>query len=470
LFSGIVLFYVRELKMKVLNPKRWGTAFGAGLLATIALIPQAKGELVYEDGPAAKQAQVDDRLTMRQAISVSEKAQATQQAEAVAAQPMQPVQMTVVAPTTVEAPASMDISNMSKAELMRRERQREELKNEDILQERLEELRLRDERRRTDEVLGVRASTGAPAPQMAGMALKEEIVMSPVTDHAGTPGLAPAMAPAASVSNATLVGTPVAASSETSMMAQSTMSVAPGMDSTEKSEHTMISVAPRAGISNMTGDGTYFTVSPHFGAGVSAAIGASEYFTFQVGYTFNQYGVSMNSNNPFVRDAQFQAGALGQNSFQSLNMNQNLFDAGMKVHLLSSESKIRPFVGGGGAYGRSYINFSQVVINQMNSVYGTNVSPDYTLSNFLAFLSAGMDFKVAKNIAVGADFRYYAVLSDSQSGYSNAYNYAFTGGYNGSYFGGAMGANPLTSDTAVAGNALARNSFYSIMGSVTFSF
>lgn len=457
--------------MKVLNPKRWGTAFGAGLLATIALIPQAKGELVYEDGPAAKQAQVEDRLTMRQAINVSEKAQATQQAQAAAAQPIQattttttvvapPTMVEVPAPMMAAQPASMDISNMSKAELMRRERQREELKNEDILQERLEELRLRDERRRTDEVLGVRASTGPAAPQLAGMALKEEVVMSPVTDHAGTPGLAPAMAPAASMSNVAMIGAPVPASSETSMMAQSTMSVAPGMDGADKNERTLISVAPRAGISNMIGDGTYFSVSPRFGAGISASIGASEHFTFQVGYTFNQYGVSMASNNPFVVGAQFQAGALGQSNFQSINMNQNLFDAGMKVHLLGMDSKIRPFVGGGGAYGRSYLNFSSAVLNQMNAAFGMNVSPDYTINNFLGFLSAGMDFKVAKNIAVGADFRYYAVLSDSQSGYNSVYNNVFAGGYSGY----------LSSDTAVAGNALARNSFYSIMGSVTFSF
>lgn len=466
--------------MKVLNPKRWGTAFGAGLLATVALIPQAKGELVYEDGPTANSAQVDDRLTMRQAINVSEKAQATQQAQAAAQPVQQPMQtMTVVsAPMTVEAPAQtvaaqpvMEMSNMSKAELMRRERQREELKNEDILQERLEELRLRDERRRTDEVLGARVAAGSAAPQMAGMALKEEVVMSPVTEHAGTPGLAPAMAPAPTTYNVAMVGAPVAASPETSMMAQSSMSVAPGNDGIEKSERTWISVAPRAGISNMTGDATYFTVSPHFGAGISASMGASEYFTFQLGYTFNQYGVSMASTNPYVVRAHFQAGALGQSNFQSINMNQNVFDAGMKVHLLSSESRIRPFVGGGGAYARSYLNFSSAVLNQMNSGYAYNaqVSPDYTISNFLAFLSSGIDFKVAKNISVGADLRYYAVLSDSQSGYNSAYDNVFAGGFNGGY-GGMMGVSPLSSDTAVAGNALSRNSFYSIMGSVTFSF
>ena len=36
--------------MNVLNPKSWGTALGAGLIATVAMLPQAKGELVYETG------------------------------------------------------------------------------------------------------------------------------------------------------------------------------------------------------------------------------------------------------------------------------------------------------------------------------------------------------------------------------------------------------------------------------------
>jgi hypothetical protein len=451
--------------MNILNPKRWGAAFGAGLLATVALLPQAKGELVYEEGAtaASAQAQVEDRLVMRQAIGSSQKAQATLQAQQ--QEPVAPLPTAAVeapASSMMVAQPSVDVQNLSKSELMRRERQREELKNEDILQERLEELRLRDERRRTDEVLGVRSSAGSesvtPAPAMAAAPMREEIVMAPVTEG-GTPGLAPAMSPA--VANTGYVGGAVPASSETTMMSQSTMSVAPGFEGTQGGERTRFSVTPRAGVANMMVDGGYFEVAPRFGAGVAAGISASDHFTFLIGYTFNQYGVSMASNSSY-----FTMGA--PSTLQTLTMNENVFDAGVRVYLLGVDSVIRPFVGGGGSYARKYINFSSTILNQMNATYGTQVSPDYVVNNIQGFLSAGLDFKVARNIAVGADFRYYASVSESQSGYNNAYNNVFYGGYYGGYPPGAMGVNPT--EPAAAGSGLALAHSYSLMGNVTFSF
>ena len=139
--------------------------------------------------------------------------------------------------------------------------------------------------------------------------------------------------------------------------------VAPGPEGVaDHSERTMISVSPRAGISNMVGDSGYFQISPHFSGGLSASMGAGDYFSFQVGYTYSQYGVSMASSNPWVIQAQQQAAYLGQGTFQDLNMNQNVFDAGVKIHLLGPDSRIRPYIGGGGAYARSYINFSSQIL------------------------------------------------------------------------------------------------------------
>ena len=374
--------------MNVLNPMSWGTALGAGLIATVALLPQAKGELVYESGTgaqtpaAASNAQIEDRSMMRQSLGASEKVQVTLQTQAA---------------TPVEAPTAplattpaVETQNMSKAELMRRERQREEIKNEDILQERLEELRLCDERRRTEEVLNAGAApSGAHAPAQGltpSAVMKEEVVTAPVTDHPGNPSMAPAM----------VASTPV----DTVVMTQSSVSMAPGPNGVaDRSERTMISVAPRAGISNMVGQSGYFQINPHFSAGISALMGTGDNLSFQVGYTFSQYGVSMSSSNPWVIQAQQQAAALSQSTFQSLNMNQNVFDAGVKIHLLGLDSKIRPFVGGGGAYAMSYINFNSAILQQMTAYSGAaNISPDYKVNNFLGFLSSGADFKVSKSV------------------------------------------------------------------------
>ena len=119
--------------MKVLNPKTWGTALGAGLIATVALLPQAQAELVYENSNAAPaapaatataNAQVDDRSTMRQALGASEKAQVTLQAQATAAPQTAPVE--AAAPVAASGPSVTETENMSKADLMRRERQRED--------------------------------------------------------------------------------------------------------------------------------------------------------------------------------------------------------------------------------------------------------------------------------------------------------------------------------------------------------
>jgi hypothetical protein len=415
--------------MYVLNSMRWGTALAAGLIATVALLPQAKGQLVYENNSAeAADAQAEDRTEMRQVLGTSEKAQATQQA--------------------VESAPVAETEHLSKAELMRRARQREELKNEDILQERLEELRLRDERRRTDEVLGAGAASGPAVSTLQTAPMKEESVVAPITDHPGKPSLAPAMS-----------NSPQSAPAPVGDTFQSSISLAPGEPG--DSERTQISVSPRVGIANMVGDSTYLQVSPRFSAGLAAELGTGDYFTFQIGYLYSQYGVAMASNNPLVGMAQAQAANYGQGNFQSINMNQNVFDAGAKVHVLGVDSRVRPFVGAGGAYAISYLNFAPTLLGQLNSYYrtyapGLAASSDYTVKNFLGYLSAGSDFRISKHISLGGEFRYYAVLSDQQSGN--------LGGLYGYYYGG------INADPAIAGGALARNNFYTILGTLTFTF
>ncbi|MGK5083750.1 hypothetical protein WDW37_10645 [Bdellovibrionota bacterium FG-1] len=445
--------------MKNLNSTRLGTAVGAGLLATLSLLPKAWGELVYEGSAPLNEnsnsVQIEDRSTMRQAIGASEKAAATIQAQA----------PSVVEETVAPAPVA-EAQNFSKSELMRRQRQREEIKNEDLLQERLEDLRLRDERKRLDQVFAAPSQSPSPVPaQMAAqmpvqmpVQMKEEMVMAPVTSGGPSPL---AMVDTISLSRAAPVAAP------------SGMSVTTAEPSV--TDKTWISVAPHGGLSNLIGQGGYFDIRPHFAVGIGAEVSASDNFSFVVGYTFNEYGVAMTSSNPFVLARQATAMMQGTPaSIESVAMKQNVFDAGLKVHLLGPDSKLRPFIGAGGSYAKSYINFDSKILADMNSYYGRSISPDYEVSNFLGYLSGGLDVKISKSISVGAEFKYYAVLSSRENNnFSNYYGAMYPSAYGGAYNGynAYSGVNPYTgTDTSVAGGSLARASFYSILGVATFTF
>jgi hypothetical protein len=94
---------------------------------------------------------------------------------------------------------------------------------------------------------------------------------------------------------------------------------------------------------------------------------------------------------------------------------------------------------------------------------GRAPSTSYEDSAFLGYLSGGMDVHVAKNISVGAEFKYYQVLSSSQN--NNFSNY-----YGMMYYNPNPAYSYGASDTAVAGTNLASSNFYSILGDVSFSF
>src|SRR3954447_24077312 len=89
-----------KFRALVIDPIGIGAAIGAGLLATLALLPQARGELVYEEpdqGPveirtesSTRDPRGEDRKYLRQALTASEKARATRAAEAVRTQASQP--------------------------------------------------------------------------------------------------------------------------------------------------------------------------------------------------------------------------------------------------------------------------------------------------------------------------------------------------------------------------------------------
>jgi hypothetical protein len=458
--------------MSFFNPKAWGTAFGAAALATMAFLPAAKGELVYEDeaavaAPASAAVRGEDRENLRQALRSSEKQQATIQAAPAA-------QTTIIeqpAPYVAVGPAA-EIQNLSKSELMRRERVRAEVKNEDILQERLEELRLRDERKRTESLI---AAPGAPlaaaaAPAPAAAPLHEEVIGA----AAATPVAAAAASPAASAAAAAPAGTTVAVvQSETNTTTSvSTTSLANLPSDSE--DKTLISVQPRIGVGSMN-DANGYNLKSRVAGGFSLNAEVSNNLTFEAGYTYSEYGVNMASTNPFVANVQAWNAMYGQqNNLNTLVMKQNVIDLGLRLYLLGRPSRFRPFIGGGGGYSKSYVNYDQSILNSMRTAGYQNVmGQDYELSSYLGYVAGGFDIALTKSVSISALFKYYSVLSSNENQQFN--NGAF---YNGAYpaYGysglgvGNYYANIANTDKQIVGGSLAGSSFYTAMAGVSFTF
>jgi hypothetical protein len=440
-------------------------ALGLSCAVTVLGLPQAKGELVYESEQPAQVAQaaqsVPTQVVVSQPVAVAPAQVVTQQ---VAPQSVA-VQSTAAA---ASATSIEDSANMSKRELMRRERMRAELQNEDVLQERLEELRLRDERKRTDAVLGI-ASTGETTDknrQTAVAPIEQQIVTAPVTEK-------PAIVQTQTIAS---LNTPVATVSAETKPAE-------GAD-----ESSSVMFTPKLGILGMNNPG--WDVRPYYSAGATLGFTASDNLIIELGYSYNEMGINVASSNPIINQLAtlyasgmggfggmygngiYGNNAVGINSFETQVMKKHLFEAGVKVQLMGRDSKVRPFIGAGLAYDRSFINYNQRLLNNMGpygtglmNMYGVNTTP-YEVASFEGYISAGVDFKVSKTIQVGVIGKYYNVFSSRENGLLN--NMAFYGaGSVGMYGGQYLYANV---DKQVVGGTLANIGFYQILGTVTFSF
>jgi outer membrane protein W len=339
---------------------------------------------------------------------------------------------------------------------MRRERTRTELKNEDLLQERLEELRLRDEKRRTDQLLGAEGAGAAAGQQLGGTAnmnvapdaLSVQGVVAPVTDHPGEVLNAPvptaAQGQAQGPNVAAYTASPYTPAAQAQIAGGQSITAQQAVPSAD-SDHTKFTISPRAGVSIMNVDNA-FTVSGKGAAGVGLGMGVTDSLSVEVGYTYAEYGIGL-ANSAYIQ--QMYTG-----TSDTYDLKQNIFDIGLKMDLLSSDSRFRPYIGGGAAYSKGYLNYPTSV-TQMYQAYNANFSPDFESSDFLGYLSAGFDAQVSKTVAVGLNFRYYKVFSDSENE-----NLTY-----GSFYSGGVDPGKL-----MTGTQLAQSSFYSILGNVSFSF
>jgi hypothetical protein len=427
-------------------------AWCSACAVTVLGLPQAKGELVYESEQPAQVAQAAP--TTQVVTHVAPQAIATQSTA-----------------TSVE-----DSANLTKRELMRRERMRAELQNEDVLQERLEELRLRDERKRSDNVMGIAATSGLTENnrQTAVAPIEQQVVTAPVTER-------PAMVQTQTVASITPVATVETKLGETG------------------EESSSIMFSPRFGLLGMNNPG--WDVRPYYSAGLALGFSASDNLVIELGYSYNEMGINVASSNPIVNqlNSMYATGlggfggyggygggmgagingnnnGFGINSFETQVMKKHIFEAGVKVQLLGRDSKVRPFIGGGLAYDRGSINYNQRILNNLAPMFGgmggmagagIGTQP-YEIASFEGFVQAGIDFKVSKTIQVGLLGKYYGVFSSRENSVLN--NMAFYGPGSVGMYGGQylLAANGI--DKQVVGGTLASIGFYQILGSVTFSF
>jgi hypothetical protein len=341
---------------------------------------------------------------------------------------------------SMSRPSGQEVEHLSRSELLRRERIRQEMRNEDILQERLEELRLRDEKRREEELMG--AKKLAPQDAVAetpSIAMQEEVVSQPAVLEPTAPAPGPSVM---------AMPAPV-------MPAESSTSLSAG--SQDSSEKIAITVAPRGGISAMSAVSGY-TVQSRYSAGIDLSVAASDHVSFGVGYVFSEYGVLVNSSNPWVYNLQWYTGTQ-----EAIAMKQNVIDATLKLHLLGPEARIRPYLGGGAAWSKSFINYDQRIIDGLFQSGLRDLARDYEAYSILGSVSTGIDVRITKSISVGAQFKYYTVLTSRENqGLNNAalagyYSYGYPSGY-------------WDADKQVLGGSLARSAFYSITGGLNFSF
>ncbi len=468
---------------------------GTGVFVFVAMAPIARAELVYDSGndPQAQvgaQVRADDRESTRKVLKSSQHNQPLQNGGGVQTvqiarrQPIQVIDQPQSAPASPIAfnqageSAESEYQNNTKSELLRRQRMREELRNEDEIQERLESLRLRDEKKRTQQLFGTNGQSedGAPMPpaptafqgsasaSMPGQVpvqMTEEVVSVPVTERPGQPTVAPVAASRRTTS--AQQAAMVAASSESVEFEQESGSRSRAQASASlDDEKTTVKIAPRVGLANMGGEGN-LKVNSRYSAGLALSVDASDNMAFEVGYTFNEFGIEL------AQPGLYNPSPTG--NYETRALKQNVIDAGLKFYLLGPSSKLRPFVGGGAAYSKSYLNYDQQYSQYLNqlSPQGQGVR-DYEMSSYLGYLTTGFDVRISKSVSIGTLFKYYTVLSSRENAslpyqaFYGAQGNGLSSNYSLQNLSGTDAGNQY------AGASLARSSFYSILAGVTFTF
>lgn len=221
----------------------------------------------------------------------------------------------------------------------------------------------------------------------------------------------------------------------------------------EKSFASKVRVSPVIGRTTINSD--FYNADSRYTAGLSLEMDVSDNLALVLGYSYSQYDIGLGASNPI--NGYYQQPNMYGSNLQTLQYNQNVFDAGLRLYLMPQESRFRAHVGGGIGYNMGYLNYKQNTWSTWSNPYFSN--QDYEVSSFLGMLEAGAEFKVAKNVSIGGLFKYANVLSSSENQPLNNHGF-FQNGYN----------NAPSTDQRLVGGSLARDSFYSILGTVKVAF
>jgi len=293
--------------------------------------------------------------------------------------------------------------------------------------------------------------------------------------------------PATPVANAQ----PVAQVGSSQMLTMSTSTVVTPINSDESEDGpSQVYVKPRGGIA--TTSNAAYGVKPRYAAGIAMGAMVSDFITFEVGYQYNVMGVTAAVTNPVLIQA-YNLIPYNQGygfSGENYSAKQNVVDLGLKLSFLGKDSKLRPYIGGGGAYTKAFVNYDTRLLSYLTQNNYTDLAKDYSYDAFAGFLNAGFDLKIAKTMSLNVDGKFYSVLSATETprqnyGYNgyNGYNgyrpyngYTPYNGYNGyngyvnPYQYSATGMGTVDQDRYDVGNAISVASFYTITAGLTFVF
>jgi hypothetical protein len=297
---------------------------------------------------------------------------------------------------------------------------------------------------RTLDRIKITVDDGAPAATATATAQATAVAAAPAAPAA------PAAAPTTTIVNDSVIQATAAPANYMTVDSQlvdedeeGSTSVAKADDESEESFVNRIRITPVVGVTNIGSSNSYYEIKSNVTLGLNLEAEVAENFAAYLGYSFAKYDIGLAGYNSYN-------GGYGYNPLQ---YNQNLFEAGGRFYLMPSSSKFRVFLGAGLGLTKGYINYGS---QSSFTGFGYGVT-DYEVNQWLGLLETGAELKVARNVAVGATFKYAAILSASENDRLR----------NGAFFGGNAG---LTQEQVYAGNSIMNQSFYSILGNVKVSF
>jgi len=417
---------------------------GASTSETVTLQRTQPGAMGIQEGT-----RVQDRQAMREVLRTSEGMR--------------------VAMNDSEASAEVSVP-LSQSELIRNKRTRLEIQNEDILQRRLEEIRLRDEQRRMDQLLAQEGYVKKDQAQISTGSSGETLevgLSNPQLKEAPAPVASPVVMQTQVISPALqssvgVTSTPVA-SANLSSPESSNSSMAETVAS-ETMESVRWTLVPRFGVSSFQ-DQVAPQVISRFAAGLGLGMEVTDHLAFEVGYTYSEFGVAGWSTNPYVANLQ-----LYTNVAQPITLSQNVADAGLKLYAMGSSSRIRPYLFAGAAYSKSFVNYDQQIVQYLTQQGLSGIARDLESNTFLGTVGAGLDIKLTSNVFVGLSGRYYSVLNSSVSSQAMGIGAGLANPAYGYYYNNYAAASYLDYDKQMLGGGFARSDFYTIAGSIGFTF